>query len=141
MSHLRNLIRRVNEKLGVKAPFIASIIEYTKHFDGWTREEWLDARDIVRRFGLDIKDPVEVLLARHFGPKDRWKIACVRCGKIINGGKTPMRGMGRDCYGIVGNGPMDTTDLNWLRVGKKEPKELDASDFLRWKDNRDNDRT
>lgn len=129
MSHLKTILRRAKRPEGNDVPHLISIIEYINWFDDWTAEEYEEALSILRRRGSGLEPgSAEALLARHYGPRDHWKRACVRCGQVLNGNAHPVRGMGEKCSKIIGDGRV--VDSGRCFGPRRNPVKLDPSRFL-----------
>lgn len=138
MSQLRVLIRRVENAYGDTTPYVASIAEYMKNYNDWDSSEREKAMEILHKHGVSLvnSNSLESIMAKHYGPTHLWRVACIRCGKIMNGDKPMVRGMHSGCSKVVGNGPIkDIAKLPERLIGS--PKKASAELFIQWKRNRD----
>ncbi len=130
MSHLATILKRVRNPAGNSVPHLVSVIEYIRNFDDYSNEEYSEAIDVLRKRGSGLEPgSAEALMIRHFGPREFWKRACVRCGRLMNGTSEPARGMGKDCYEVVQDGAV--VDSGRPFGPRRTPVKADPSRFLR----------
>lgn len=133
MSFLRQVLNRARAPNDMPVPHVVSVIEYFHHFDDWTLEEKHDALTLLDNYHGDLTlDSITSLQARYFGPKDHWRYACIRCGQIVTAGTKRKRGLGKNCYEVVGKGSI--TDNGRRRGPPVEAELIDASPLIDWKE-------
>jgi hypothetical protein len=114
-------------------PHVVSVIEYFQHYDDWTVDERHEAKNLLEGFRCDISHgSIVQLQARYYGPRDHWRYACIRCGQVVNAKTKRIRGLGKNCYNVVGKGPIRSSGR---RIGPPVEAELiDASPLINWKE-------
>ena len=133
MSFLRQVLNRVKNCHDMPVPHVVSVIEYFQHYDDWTLDEKHEALTLLDGFHCDISPGAVVQLqARYYGPTDRWKYACIRCGQVVSSKTKRTRGLGKNCYEVVGKGPI--IDNGHRRGPPVEAELIDAGPLIDWKE-------